>query len=352
MTTRKQHFVPQFYLRNFCNTKDNSNCTDIYIISKACLRQNIPVKSICYEAYLYGDDGVIETNFSRLEAEWAINIRSLIDNNRHVIPKKQKESIYYFVAYQLIRTVTYQKYLLQSSEELKDIIKPIADKIFPKGVKFDFILSMIHEIYAEIKDLSNCIIDNNTDVFFLTSDNPCICTNIFSQHLIGLGLIGTVIFIPISSHKLLLLYDRKAVNIFINNYSIESRNFIDAINAYQFYNADKIVIGKVEALIIDDKLEKMKRIRATMRKKSYTMTMACEEQLLVATRNDFPEYFTQIPFLVLDKRLLVIDECSRYGITRKPEYKALRLNCLAITQDSDNSNVYKSVIKEYWRCKV
>ncbi len=67
--TKKQHYIPQVYLRGFspnyrCSDKDKEKYRIYrYDLSKADLSgKSIPVKSVCFEEYLYevtGDDGTI-----------------------------------------------------------------------------------------------------------------------------------------------------------------------------------------------------------------------------------------------------------------------------------------------------
>ena len=94
----KQHFVPQFYLKNFAiNKKFN-----IYNIKRGLI-ENVPYGSQCYKNNFYGKDKIYETQLSILEGKWATSIKNIITNPKN-ISTSDAESIKEFCCFQYLRT--------------------------------------------------------------------------------------------------------------------------------------------------------------------------------------------------------------------------------------------------------
>jgi hypothetical protein len=82
--TKRQHFVPQFYLRNFLNER---NEVEVFDCDRRVIANPRGTKAICYEDYFYGirtgePDEVsqhIEKAFQEMEADLAKNLGSITD---------------------------------------------------------------------------------------------------------------------------------------------------------------------------------------------------------------------------------------------------------------------------------
>lgn len=65
--TIKQHYVPRFYMRNFSTIKGVGKKEKVlisfYQFDGDLFKENVPIKSICYRNYFYGEDGEVEKNF-------------------------------------------------------------------------------------------------------------------------------------------------------------------------------------------------------------------------------------------------------------------------------------------------
>lgn len=205
---------------------------------------------------------------------------------------------------------------------------------------------MPDEAYEAIRDLNSVIIDNTTDVDFIISDNPCICTNIFTNIAIGLKLIGTIIFIPISPKRLLLLYDRKSVNLKIMNYSINDKEEINRINSYQYINANRLLIGNNFAFFTN-KVNNSKLEGYRKHKIEYNKVNSVEvgRKLLIANKSGFIPYYVNIPWIELDYSLGLIPEISRYPISRIIDKDQLEFNLKMIK----HRDIYSGVIQDYWK---
>ncbi|MCB6804810.1 DUF4238 domain-containing protein [Veillonella parvula] len=346
MPVIKQHYVPQFFLRFFGWKGKKKYLINIYNIQNLINHENVCVEDICREEYFYGEDGIIETDLAKLETEWASNFRRVIDGRRHTLLPKIKVSIYKFIAYQLLRTLSAKKYLDDSITGLEDLLRYKGIKLQPLKKDIKILLSMPDEVYEAIRDLNSVIIDNTTDVDFIISDNPCICTNIFTNIAIGLKLIGTIIFIPISPKRLLLLYDRKSVNLKLMNYRIINKEEINSINSYQYINANQLLIGNnFEFFTNKVHISKLEGYRKQKMEYNKIDSVEAGRKLLVTNKSDFIPYYVNIPWIELDYSLGLIPEISRYPISRIIDKDQLDFNLKMIK----HSDIYSGVIQDYWK---
>lgn len=71
-TTKKQHYVPRFYMKPFSvianrGTKKEKVLISFYNFNKNIIRKNVPVMSVCAEDFFYGKDGVTENKLAEKE---------------------------------------------------------------------------------------------------------------------------------------------------------------------------------------------------------------------------------------------------------------------------------------------
>lgn len=73
--TVDQHYVPRFYMKNFSDIIGGGSKEKMLIsffqFNGELYREKIPVKSICYKNYFYGEDGVLEKKLAKKEGIWA-----------------------------------------------------------------------------------------------------------------------------------------------------------------------------------------------------------------------------------------------------------------------------------------
>ena len=78
---KRQHYVPQFYLRNFVR---EDNCFTILNIKAEKIIENVPYQKQCYEDYYYGNDEIWENKLGKIENDAAL-----------IIAKINEQSCYY-----------------------------------------------------------------------------------------------------------------------------------------------------------------------------------------------------------------------------------------------------------------
>lgn len=218
MAERKnQHFVPQFYLRNFSS---NSKTISLYNISKSQLIPNAPIKSQCAEHYFYGKNGMEEW-LSQLEgntAELFRQLRNIGSNALH-----DDDNVVLCIVFTMImmhRTLAHdrkQQDLLDGirkvleGEELSDSLKKELESATiptPESSVFQgFTLA------PYIADLEIVVLVNESATQFITSDNPVVKINPYLEDdkvpgsRTGYYSKGLVLYMPTSPHTALMFYD-------------------------------------------------------------------------------------------------------------------------------------------------
>jgi hypothetical protein len=98
---KNQHFVPQFYLRNFAADQEQRS-VNLFNIARARAIHRASIKNQCSRDYWHGsDDPIFEESVKGLEGIGAAAIRGCIQTNRI----HQLRTLKTFVMFQLGRTV-------------------------------------------------------------------------------------------------------------------------------------------------------------------------------------------------------------------------------------------------------
>lgn len=187
---KKQHFVPEFYLKAFCNKKSKIKVFDK--IQNKSFQSNI--NDVAQERGFYDFDGnqEIEKVLSNFEDKWAKTFQRLnfhlVEKPLNVINSEMRYSLASFIFFQMLRTKESRKigeYLNKESERQlleKGVSK---EQIWLFGLTQEQFDSKRQQLFNLASGLQNDIIKelcdrlwvfwkNNTDVEILTSDNPVI----------------------------------------------------------------------------------------------------------------------------------------------------------------------------------
>ena len=250
--TRKQHFVPQFYLRQFAIPErqcyaDKRNCR-INVFDKTDKSiQPALIRDVAQKDYFYdfpldaftakhfpgGDTQVVEHELEKKEGNFA---KHLVDFLKHAgtEPITDAEMRFFsdFLVLQLVRTSEFrvlleeantltvseasQKYIdeHQSVENVRAVMNYLDQN--PALIQATMMLNS-----SEVKTAASMLLNhiwlvgvNNTDVPLYTSDNPFVRkTNVPDPSRgggCGIGSRGIEIAFPLSPKILLMLFDRTA----------------------------------------------------------------------------------------------------------------------------------------------
>jgi len=221
MRPKIQHYVPQFYLRNFADKRKKGHF--VYCYEKSSKKIFNPnVKNVASESGFYdfyssdGQKYSIEELISGLEAKSHVALENLSKDPTHEALVENKEILSYFFAFQESRTAVFRA-------EYSNMIQVANNKLKGDGVFFQtpseneskefqakFLLDSTPLFAKTMFDMKWILILNKTGIPFWTSDNPIIRYNPHKSDLIGnLGLQsqGIQLHIPLNPDLALIICD-------------------------------------------------------------------------------------------------------------------------------------------------
>jgi len=289
---KKQHFVPKLYLRNFTHDRQKIS---VYNIARSQTYASVPYESQCYKNYYYGSDTIWEKRLSSMETEWGVVFQKILSNC--ALSETDIHSIRQFILYQLQRTVASNEYFLQQKEEF--LVEQGKMLYSQRGIPFDESaealckehakgiispaewLECVDEFLPYLDDLETVIIEYCTDNELITSDVPVIAINPFHQPSIGYACMGLIILFPISSSKLVVMYDGK---MYPKNrgqlyQTSTDENEVSNLNALQVISADKILIAKQDSSFLNLP-DSAWEARKTNREQSAMSSLGSDDQKL------------------------------------------------------------------------
>jgi hypothetical protein len=256
---KNQHYVPKFLLRKFSS---NNKTINIFNTEKFEFYKDGKIKYQCCENNFYTNNIDLEKKISSLEDEVSkIFLKIIKLNNLGCLSRKEECLLLNYITFQYTRT----KYEKEKSEEFDNLrfrewVKAEVHKEYGKELSEDdekyinnlslnnaggHYLKMINGLISGvlIDDLSIILLNNNTKHNFIYSDAPIILHNNFLGEFgtRGFQTNGLQIFIPLTSKKLLMLYDGDCYNIdFLKVLNITSDD-VDNLNLLQFLYCNKLI---------------------------------------------------------------------------------------------------------------
>lgn len=253
---RNQHYVPKCYLRNFTN---GDKFIATFIHSKNKFVKKASLNSVVCEEYLYGEDLVIEKKFENLEGKWDKAFKT-INKNEDVTDDEAIETVYQlmtFIAFQHSRTLRVfdgqkklEKFLYNficENAASEEVARNTLRKYVPKNYNLmEAPFNVSAQSIGAFKDLDLLLIENHSEIDFVTSDNPVVLYNKFLcnrnfQGNYGLSAVGLCIFLPLSPKLCLCLFDPKIyfstnnnIRCAINQETVHELNKMFCRNAYEY----------------------------------------------------------------------------------------------------------------------
>lgn len=266
--TKNQHYVPQFYLRNF--SSDGRSIRKI-ILESGRLIATSSIKGECSEDYFYGNDGLIETNLGAVEEEcskWLKECLS-IENPKRELPVIVRCWLARFAAVQYMRT----KKNIESHSDSDKRFNKLLSNLYER----DYGPASVPSIYKEkdysnlpgqsfitailncgaLIDLTAVLLDNETDEDFVVSDNPVVFQNPLIekyalQNCSGFCTRGLQIYYPLTPRRMVCLYDSRVYKYLGKNIiSLSCKRDVESLNKLQFMNADKNIYFDSEILNLE-----------------------------------------------------------------------------------------------------
>jgi len=271
----KQHYVPQFFLKNFGYNEKGKFCINVFDIE--CIKSfTSNVDSVACENNFYRFDQAkkFEKLLSKFESEFSLAINEIIKKrNTKNLSKETKTTLSKFIAIQLNRTpalrINYQQtlekiytILLKAHGQKTDAVPEIAAEK-AKEYQTDNIMKIANAIYPLILDLKWCLIINKTALPFWTSDNPIFFVNQLPSPSglsnCGLACVGIEVHFPISSDLSLILLDPIA---FPHITEIRIPKLEDNIiyeNSLQFFSATRFIYSRSNDFSLAEEIIKSKK---------------------------------------------------------------------------------------------
>lgn len=264
--TVKQHYVPRFYLKNFCMPSTNK----IYCYDKTNDRSFITrTEDIGHENLFYGIKDLVtdvfERAIARLEREFFVEPYYEFLSKRNFLKTSHgaKKWFFIFLAYQMFRTNQARLEIKGHYEgvakelnkgplgeplktQVEDMLKKIQDPNYVKAVHIrDFLLpDDLEHIFETGKLFYNkkwVIISNKLRLPLWCSDNPLSFYNDFTyEGNLGIMSSGVEIRFPLSNRLLLFSYD-PTKNLPISNGKKMTEDEVKRANICQVISATRFI---------------------------------------------------------------------------------------------------------------
>ncbi len=218
MEYKSQHFVPQCYLRSFAIDNERRSI-GLYNIKHNRTVNGASIKNQCAKDYFYDKTGALDAVFSGFEGKYAEIVRRLIINDTSNM-EDDLNFLRHFSYLQHIRTEAMAKGLALMVTDMADFVfendaEGRAWATFdPASISQDSISNFIATA-PYLYGLQDCIVVNNTQNPFITSDNPAVVVNRFhvqrqGQEQGGAGLLssGFMLILPLTPRLLFITYDK------------------------------------------------------------------------------------------------------------------------------------------------
>lgn len=333
---KKQHYVPQFYLKSF--SKDRANICNYHLGSRKLNRMSI--EDICQGSYFYDNDTELEKALSGLEQLQANVIRKMIDNQSLdcILNSTRQEDYFHLLMFLLLQHSRTKQTKVTMDKTIDDLfnecIIPELNKNQDKNigsVKISVGRSHIFSMGPAmmgvelISDLLPLLIVNNTESHFITSDAPVVLYNhlkIQECSLLGYQSPGLQIYCPLNEKLLLLLIHADFYKINHNSkliITLKNAADVDELNKLQFFNC-------LNSVILSDDIEL-----------SYLVNLHKSVEDKISTNKIKPEYVSRSTQKEENNRKII--KISKLSI----DYN-LKLSFLKLNHEGDR--VVKPWIKE------
>ena len=255
---KKQHFVPQFYLKNY-SFQNDSRSIGICALDSGRYIQRGNLRNQAYSDYFYGENAVLENAFALLEGSVS-SILSQIISDRKIPPRESRE--YFHLLTFIISLSQRTRYAADAVNEMANQMLKIAYKddsrINKYFDKFNIVtkdapnlaLSALDRSLLVSLDLGYKILINDTSHMFITSDNPVIKHNHYLRRIdpiksyIGFANKGLQIILSLNPVTCLIFYDQDVYGVGNKKESIitvSNHEDVDEINRFIRISADKVL---------------------------------------------------------------------------------------------------------------
>ncbi|MEP6637328.1 MAG: DUF4238 domain-containing protein [Acidobacteriota bacterium] len=261
MANKRQHFVPQHYLRQF--RIGSTNQVAIATVEPCRVVGAGAINRQCQEDYFYGEDKALEHLLSQSESDIAPILAGLgakLDFNGpelvalrllcaelHLRTKKAVDSAKVFpkrVAYEVIKAAI----------ERGELPPPPGGKWMEDMMDFGGVPGFLFKngtipCWLEMQTLNLKLLRATPPAFFITSDNPVVLLNQFAvgadpiRSFVGFGQAGFQLLLPVSPNLCLFFFDPKVYKVGKRGKRLVdvSARDVEIVNAAQIQTSGKCI---------------------------------------------------------------------------------------------------------------
>jgi len=252
--TVKQHYVPQFYLKNFGNP--------IYCYDKKNEKSfKTTPKNVAFEPDFYGPDVEdtlsVEKLMAEMEQKWSLAVRELIKKeNFYKLQKDSKNELITFMTFQILRTKQFRQDLAGMANYIAGLYleskghKRNAVKLSREGeIKHHLNMFTSYPAFATIiQHMKFVVVINRTPIPFWTSDNPINFQNDYPQQPWGnMGLVcrGIEVHFPITPKLTLIAMDPITFRNVPEQHEVFRKRLAKRENYYQVLNSTRFLFSNI-----------------------------------------------------------------------------------------------------------
>jgi len=250
---RKQHFVPQFLLKNFASDSERRRISLFYLPGSKVVK-GASIKDQAYRKNLYGSDQNLEEYFRAVETKVSAIIDRIISTENIDLTPGEETMLKHLVSLQINRTPEQisglqsqfdkmMKIVLRHDPRVKDYLKDITIKI-TSPYHFLFVIAL--RVTPALFDLKVSLLKNGSEEEILIGQHPAVVSNPvlylkqWPGSLQGVASKGALILLPVSPQHAIALYDRRRYG--LRNFErigVLSHGDVGKINTLQFcYTTD------------------------------------------------------------------------------------------------------------------
>jgi Protein of unknown function (DUF4238) len=233
------HYIPKFYLRYFSFEKNGKNI-GLYNIKNKLFVSQAKLKTQATKKFYYGKNDKLEKELSEIEGYCAIFLKWFINNQKKLkLGSPDHKWLLIFLNLFFCRNpLTADLHHSQMNQVLNAMYPDIGF-----GTKFNFVMKVPSEIHIRnlekhvlyTIDLNIILLENHTNIPFISSDNPYVIYNQYFEHkqfkaMNGIASSGIQIFFPLNPKFCILLYDIDFYKIGNKNQNIIPLTFTEDIN--------------------------------------------------------------------------------------------------------------------------
>jgi hypothetical protein len=243
---KNQHFVPRSYLRAF-SLDGAGDAINLFNIHRKIGVQNAALKHQCSRNFFYGEDLRLEKLLQISEGLYASMLRA-IRSEDYQLAERDRILLRHFCYLQRCRTEAAAKRGALFVSEFSDVA--FGEDVPPswKIAMRDAIALAMYSFATTrhvIDDLKVCLVRNQTNHPFITSDDPVIATNrwylqsdIAKGMSFGVGKAGALFMAPLTPFSMCILYDGDVYSLQnTGGWIVADRpSDVDALNQHQYLN--------------------------------------------------------------------------------------------------------------------